>query len=102
MKQVLTFARGDEGERVLLQPRRIMRDVEKIIRETFPKFIAIKANIQKDLWTTLGDATQLHQVLMNLCINARDAMPSGGTLFLKAANVRLRDTGSERLSRDDS
>lgn len=89
VKQVLTFARGVEGERVLLQPRHLLKDLVKILQETFPKNIQIKHELAPDLMTLVGDPTQLHQVLLNLCVNARDAMPQGGTLTLSAENCVL-------------
>ncbi len=87
VKQVLTFARGTEGERTLLQPKHILRELERIVQETFPRSIAVRFNLPSDLWTIIGDATQLHQIVLNLLVNARDAMPNGGTLTLAAENV---------------
>jgi two-component system, cell cycle sensor histidine kinase and response regulator CckA len=86
ISQILSFARGIEGKRVCLQPHHLLHEIEKILHETLPKSIAIDPTIPADLWTILGDMTQLHQVLMNLCINGRDAMPEGGTLAISAAN----------------
>lgn len=91
VKQVLTFARGVEGERGTLQLAHLIRELEKICNETFPKAIQIRTDIPKDLWTVTGDATQLHQVLVNLCLNARDAMPKGGRLTIEAENVVLEE-----------
>jgi len=87
VRQVLTFARGVGGDRVLLQPRHLIREMAKIAAETFPRSVAVRFDIVSDLWPITGDATQLHQVLMNLCVNARDAMPGGGMLTLSAGNV---------------
>jgi two-component system, cell cycle sensor histidine kinase and response regulator CckA len=87
VRQVLSFARGVEGERVALQPKHLIKDIVKILRETMPKSIEIDFKVPNDLWLTSADATQVHQVLMNLCVNARDAMPSGGTITVKADNV---------------
>ncbi len=89
VKQVLTFARGVAGERIDLQPAHFVREIEKIIRQTFPKSIDIIVDLPKDLYTVTGDPTQIHQVLLNLCVNARDAMPVGGVLTIEAANVEI-------------
>ncbi|BAZ37765.1 multi-sensor hybrid histidine kinase [Calothrix sp. NIES-4101] len=89
VKQVLSFARGVEGKRISLQIRHLIRDIAKILKETFPKSINICVDVPKDLWMVSGDTTQLHQVLMNLCVNARDAMPEGGTLSITGENVLI-------------
>jgi len=87
VRQVLSFARGVEGERVALQPKHLVKEIVKILRETLPKSIEINFQIPNDLWIISADATQIHQVLMNLCVNARDAMPEGGSIAIKAENV---------------
>jgi PAS domain S-box-containing protein len=89
VKQVLSFARGIEGERVVLQLKHLICDLETILNQTFSKSIKIEISILKDLWTVAADATQIYQVLMNLCVNARDAMPHGGKLSIEARNVIL-------------
>lgn len=89
IKQVLSFARGVEGKRTALQTRHLIAEIRQIAQETFPKSIEISINIAPDLWLVSGDATQLHQVLMNLCVNARDAMPEGGILNLTATNLQV-------------
>lgn len=89
IKQLLSFARGSEGERLSLQPRHLVKEVIKILRDTLPKSINIKFFIPDNLWTISADPTQIHQVLMNLAVNARDAMPQGGALTLKAENVLI-------------
>jgi PAS domain S-box-containing protein len=86
IRQLLTFARSVPGERGIVQPKHLARDMAGIMRETFPRNIAIEESVPTDLWTVEADPTQLHQVIMNLCVNARDAMPAGGSLALEAAN----------------
>ncbi len=89
VRQVLSFARGVEGERVEIQPRHLMHDLEHIIKDTFPKDIQLQFSIPNDIWTILGDPTQVHQVLLNLSVNARDAMPDGGSLTISVENCTL-------------
>jgi two-component system cell cycle sensor histidine kinase/response regulator CckA len=86
VKQVLTFARGAEGARLLLQPVHLIDDMAKIAQGTFPKTIRVRTDYLQPLWPIEGDPTQLHQVLMNLSVNARDAMPTGGELTISAKN----------------
>ena len=86
VKQVLSFARGDEGRRTVLQVKHLLRDIEQLARGTFPKSIEIESDLPRDLWAVSADATHLHQVFMNLVVNARDAMPSGGILTIEAHN----------------
>jgi PAS domain S-box-containing protein len=89
VKQVLTFGRGLENQRVLMQPKHIGRDLEQIIHDTFPKNIEFDFAFNRELWPLTGDPTQLHQILLNLCVNARDAMTDGGRLSLRMDNVTL-------------
>jgi PAS domain S-box-containing protein len=89
INQVLSFARGVQGERIPVDPRYLIKDVVKILRDTLPKSINIEFSLADKLWLVSADATQLHQVLMNLCVNARDAMPAGGQLMIKAENIVL-------------
>ena len=96
VKQILTFARGVEGERIPIQLTHLIYELDKIIQETFPKSIKIKLDLPRYLWTVSGDATQLHQVLLNLCVNARDAMPGGGTLRIVADNIVIDEEFARR------
>ena len=89
INQVLSFAKGAAGARVTLQPKHLIREIVKVVEETFPKSIRLKRSVSEGLWATIGDATQLQQVLMNLCVNARDAMPSGGELTIEAENQAI-------------
>ncbi|AUT01497.1 hybrid sensor histidine kinase/response regulator [Nostoc sp. CENA543] len=87
VKQVLQFTRGVEGKRTIVQINYLFSEIKQIVQETFPKSIKFSTKIQPELWTVIGDATNLHQVLMNLVVNARDAMPKGGNLSLCAENL---------------
>jgi len=91
VNQVLTFARGVQGERTTLQLHRLVHEMEKIMHETFPKSITITNALPSNLWPVVANPTQIHQVLLNLCINARDAMPKGGTLVVSGANEEIDD-----------
>jgi PAS domain S-box-containing protein len=87
VKQILSFARGVEGRRMRLRPQDVLQEIEQLIHETFPKFIKCHYSCPEDTWNVEGDPTQLHQVLLNLCVNARDAMPEGGELEITMSNV---------------
>ena len=87
VQQVLSFARGVQGEFGVVQVKHLIRDIHQIARETFPKSIEIRIDISPQLWTVRGDATQIHQILLNLAINAKDAMPEGGLLDISAVNL---------------
>jgi len=115
VRQLLLFGRGSESPRAPMSVGRVIKDLVQIMRETFPRGIAISADVPAGLWMIEGDHTQIHQVLLNLGVNARDAMPAGGTLTVRADNfvadpefvrhqsgarlgpyvrVRVRDTGT--------
>ena len=89
IRQVLVFARGAEGERIDLELRHLMLDLIKILNETFPKTVTVRYDIEPELGMVSADPTQLHQVLMNLSVNARDAMPLGGSLKFTAQSVEI-------------
>ncbi len=89
VKQVLSFARGVEGQRLPIDIRRLVRDIATIINDTFLKNIQVRTAIDPEIGSVIGDVTQIHQVLLNLCVNARDAMPDGGALTLSSENVLL-------------
>lgn len=93
VRQILAFAHGATGDHRLLQVKHLLRDIAAVITGTFPKSIKLEDHIPSDLWTIKGNATQVHQVLLNLCVNARDAMPNGGTLRLRAKN-RILDAAA--------
>ncbi len=91
VKQILSFARGVSGEPVLLQVNHLVSELVRLAEDTFPRSIHIKIGTAQELRPIMGDATQLHQVLLNLCVNARDAMPEGGTLTIEAENIVLKE-----------
>jgi PAS domain S-box-containing protein len=88
-KQILSFAKGAGGDFTALDLRHLLAEIRRFTQQTFPKSIAIQVELPSDLWLIRGDATHLYQILMNLCVNARDAMPDGGLLSLKAYNLDL-------------
>ncbi|MEA5552006.1 PAS domain S-box protein [Anabaena cylindrica UHCC 0172] len=99
VKQVLSFARGIQGntygginQRAVIQVKYLISEMQQIVEQTFPKSIIIHAEIQPNLSPVCGDITQLDQVLMNLCLNARDAMPNGGVLTITAENIWIDET----------
>jgi PAS domain S-box-containing protein len=103
IKQMLWFSRGIAGQRLPVQLEPLAGDIARFASENFDKSIRVEQQIAPGLWTVVGDSAQLHQMLMSLCINARDAMPAGGTLTITARNavtdgnrlvvLEVKDTG---------
>jgi PAS domain S-box-containing protein len=91
VRQILSFTRGQGGTRTRIQLRPLVLEVTRILRETFPRTITLEPDLPGDLWPALADTTQVHQVLMNLCLNARDAMPEGGRIEIVLDNILLEE-----------
>ena len=89
IRQILTFARGTEGEKQHFKMQPLLKEVIKLISETFPRSIRIRSKIANDISTLFFDPNQLHQIAMNLVVNARDAMPNGGVITIGAENVSI-------------
>jgi PAS domain S-box-containing protein len=96
VRQVLSFSRGAEGRRIAVHVGDVVRELEKMIRETFDRNIAIHVSVDPSLWSIVGDPTNIHQLLLNLCVNARDAMPHGGALELTVSNVVIDEQLASR------
>lgn len=95
VRQVLSFARGAEGKPVEVQMAHLVRDLTRIIEETFPKSVRVSISLPPEgAWLVMADPTQLHQVLINLCVNARDAMPLGGHISLSVENLWLDENAA--------
>ncbi len=99
VKQVLSFARGVEGARVAVHLGHVIREIAALVQNTFPKNVSFHTHIPRDLWLVSGDPTQLNQVILNLCVNARDAMQEGGRLTVGASNLTI-DAQSAAMRRD--
>jgi PAS domain S-box-containing protein len=97
VRQILSFVHGVAGDARLVQVKHILRDIVAIITETFPKAITLEADVPNDLWPIMANPTQIHQVLLNLCVNARDAMPLGGRLRLRAQNYALDAQAAQEI-----
>ncbi len=89
VRQLLTFAKGSEGKRVSVQVGHMLNEMRSIIEGSFPKNIRLQREGEFDPPTVRGDPTQIHQILLNLCVNARDAMPEGGTITMGTKVVEV-------------
>ena len=96
VRQILGFVHGIGGEPKIVQVKHLLREIAEVISQTFPKSVVFEHDIPKDLWTITAQTTQIQQVFLNLCVNARDAMPTGGTLRLRGEN-RWLDEAAARL-----
>lgn len=89
IRHILVFSRGEELAQGPIQSRHLVREIAEMLEQTLPKSITVQGSFPRDLWLIKADATQMHQVFLNLCVNARDAMPHGGVLTLSGENVEL-------------
>ncbi|MGE4170215.1 MAG: ATP-binding protein [Candidatus Margulisiibacteriota bacterium] len=99
IKQILAFAKGSDISISRINIKQLFSEIMMLTKETFPKSIVISQEVNEQLWDLSGDLTQIHQVIFNLCINARDAMPNGGSLTLSGSNVTVE--GDYRLANGD-
>ncbi|MDZ7991467.1 MAG: PAS domain S-box protein [Nostoc sp. EfeVER01] len=99
VKQVLSFARGYKGEPTIIQVQYLISEIIQIAKQTFPKSIEFSTIIPEDICAIAGDTTQLHQVLMNLLVNARDALPDGGNINISVEN-KFIDEAYTRMNLD--
>jgi two-component system, cell cycle sensor histidine kinase and response regulator CckA len=99
VKQILSFTRGLEGKPISIEIGHVLSEMQKVIRQTFPKDIDLVVDLPQESWLISADGTLLHQVLMNLSVNARDAMPNGGTLSMTVENLTL-DANYARMNLD--
>lgn len=90
VKQLLAFGRGLDGACTSVIVPEVLREVESIVASTFPKNIIFQSETRGELWKITGDPTQLNQVLLNLCLNARDAVGENGRITLSARNEEIR------------
>jgi PAS domain S-box-containing protein len=97
VKQILTFVRGAGEQRRPLHLAPFLGEVRSLVQQTFPPAILVRLQAAADLRPVNADVTQLYQVMMNLCINARDAMPEGGELRVSAANRVVTEAEARAL-----
>jgi PAS domain S-box-containing protein len=89
VKQLLSFAKGVEGKYTILQVNDLIKDTIQFAKQTLSKSIKFSTHLSPKLFPVYGDKTQLHQVVMNLVVNAADAMPNGGHLSISAENLYI-------------
>ena len=89
VRQILTFTSGVRAERQIVEIHSLFGEVAKFVRQAFPKAIQLQVSLEDNLPPILGDQTQMEQVILNLCVNARDAMRDGGTLRLEAVGFEV-------------
>jgi PAS domain S-box-containing protein len=96
LQQILTFARRSVRPKEPVNPLDILSKIQRIIQRTFPSHIRIQTQIENDLWYLHADAPQIEQSLLNLCVNARDAMPEDGELILLSQNIFLNENAPQK------
>ena len=97
VRQLLAFSRGAVGQQSEISLPPFLDDFIRFVTQMFPRSIAVTQNVAPDLRPIRGDAVQLKQVLVNLCLNARDAMPDGGHIEILARNHTVGETEAAAL-----
>ena len=97
VSQMLTFTRGLEGNLEIVDLGSLVKELGRFIARTFAKNIQVRMEIAPELWRLHANPTHIFQVLLNLCVNARDAMPEGGVLTIAVANLTLDDSAARDL-----
>jgi nitrogen-specific signal transduction histidine kinase len=97
VRQILSYAHGSASAPQLVDLKNLLQETVSVAAQTFPKNIRVVDNFPTNLWPIIADSTQIHQVLLNLCVNARDAMPTGGTLYLTAENTLLDEVTARKI-----
>lgn len=97
VRQILEYADGVGGQLQLVPMQQLLEEIGLFASETFPRNIRVKEHIPPDLWQVNANLSQIHQVLLNLCVNARDAMLDGGTLTLRAENCHLSAVAAAKI-----
>jgi len=90
-KGLLSFGKPTPKRKELIKPNFLLSEISKVIKETFPKRISFKVSVTKDLYDILGNSTEIYQVLLNLCVNAKEAIVKSGEINLKARNITIDD-----------
>jgi PAS domain S-box-containing protein len=98
VRNLLTFAKGVEGVKTTVSLKAVVEELEKVVRTTFPKNIDLTLQIPDELPGVLGNFTQLQQVILNLAVNARDAMPDGGRLAIEAKSAQVEASYKSNLT----
>jgi PAS domain S-box-containing protein len=88
-RQLRLFTRQEEGKRFPIRLNSAVEEIHALLERSLPKEITVELHLEPGLWAAEADPSQMSQVLMNLCVNARDAMPDGGTLTLETRNMTL-------------
>lgn len=96
-RQLLTFSRRQITQPSILDLNRVVGKMEKMLRRCIGEDIVLVTSLQTGLWPVKADAAQIEQVIMNLAVNARDAMPDGGKLIVETANVTAQKDASTEL-----
>lgn len=92
---LLSFGKPTPKRRELVKPNMLFSEISKVITQTFPAKIAFESHVHENLHDILGDSTEVYQVLLNLCVNAKEAIPDKGKITLTAENININDSNIE-------